>query len=537
MCVLGAAAFAPSAAFAVTPVGCLPATGDNITVTCTGPVFDQGPGAGTGYGGGTQDGLALTVQSGASVIGTITGIDVNNNNTINNFGTINGSDNGINGNGQLTVNNSGSIGISTDVAGINGSPGLLVTNNAGGVINGRTAIQGAGLLGVGTATVVNFGLIQGARVGIDGGSGFADVTNGAGGTITARSAAINSDQNSVRVTNSGTISTTVGQSGNAIAAGDTATVNNLASGIITADGDAITAQTLTLNNAGAISATGFGASGVFGGNVTVTNSGSITGAPGGFAISMNSGSVVNNAGAVVSDDVGIFASGNATIFNAGTITGTAGTAINFFGGGNTLTLGPGSVINGAAHGFGSDTFQLGGTGADTFNASLFATQYSGYTTFNKIGASTWTLTGTNATAMPWTISAGRLNVDGTIANSIMTVNAGGTLGGSGTVGSTAITGGTLAPGSAAGSAFGPLAVQGNLSFTAASTYMIQVSPANAGRTNVLGTATLGGATVNARLPARQLRQPAIHHRQRGQCRQRHVQSGSSPPTWRISSRR
>ena len=40
-------------------------------------------------------------------------------------------------------------------------------------------------------------------------------------------------------------------------------------------------------------------------------------------------------------------------------------------------------------------------------------------------------------------------------------------------------------------------MQGTLSFTAASTYMVQVSPTNAGRTNVTGTATLGGATVNA----------------------------------------
>jgi hypothetical protein len=80
------------------------------------------------------------------------------------------------------------------------------------------------------------------------------------------------------------------------------------------------------------------------------------------------------------------------------------------------------------------------------------------------------------------------------------VNAGATLGGSGTVGNTAIAGDTLAPGSAGGSVFGPLTVQGNLSFTAASTCMIQVSPANAGRTYVMGvadTATLGGATVNA----------------------------------------
>lgn len=93
------------------------------------------------------------------------------------------------------------------------------------------------------------------------------------------------------------------------------------------------------------------------------------------------------------------------------------------------------------------------------------------------------------------VNAGTMLVDGSIANSPVTVNAAGTLGGSGTVGSTTVIGGTLAPGSAV-SAFGPLTVQGILSFTAASTYMIQVSPANAGRTNVSGNATLGGATVN-----------------------------------------
>ena len=42
-----------------------------------------------------------------------------------------------------------------------------------------------------------------------------------------------------------------------------------------------------------------------------------------------------------------------------------------------------------------------------------------------------------------------------------------------------------------------LTVQGSLVFTAASSYMVEVSPANADRTNVTGTATLGGATVNA----------------------------------------
>jgi hypothetical protein len=81
---------------------------------------------------------------------------------------------------------------------------------------------------------------------------------------------------------------------------------------------------------------------------------------------MTSGTITNNAGGTISGNQGVFAFSNTSIFNSGTITGTGGTAITFFGGGNTLTLAPGSVINGTAHGFGADTFQLGGTGADSF---------------------------------------------------------------------------------------------------------------------------------------------------------------------------
>ena len=144
-----------------------------------------------------------------------------------------------------------------------------------------------------------------------------------------------------------------------------------------------------------------------------------------------------------------------------------------------------------------------------------------------------TLTGSNATAMPWTISGGTLVADGTLANSTMTVSAGGTLAGSGIIGNTVITGGTLAPGSPGGNVFGPLSVLGNLSFTAASTYMIQVSLASAGRTNVTGIATLGGATVNAVFAAGSnvTKQYTIVNA-----------TGAAPsirpssPTWRISSR-
>ena len=61
---------------------------------------------------------------------------------------------------------------------------------------------------------------------------------------------------------------------------------------------------------------------------------------------------------------------------------------------------------------------------------------------------------------PTTINGGTIIVDGSIASSsLTTVNTSGTLGGSGTVGNSVISGGTLAPGSPAGSIFGPLGVQ------------------------------------------------------------------------------
>jgi hypothetical protein len=96
---------------------CTPPTGSNTTVACSNATVDQGPGINTGYGDSTQDGLTLTVGSGASVTGTSTGIDVNNNNTIINLGTITTAGSGgigdvwgINANGPLTVINSGTIG-------------------------------------------------------------------------------------------------------------------------------------------------------------------------------------------------------------------------------------------------------------------------------------------------------------------------------------------------------------------------------------------------------------------------------------------
>jgi autotransporter-associated beta strand protein len=112
----------------------------------------------------------------------------------------------------------------------------------------------------------------------------------------------------------------------------------------------------------------------------------------------------------------------------------------------------------------------------------------------KVGTGKLTLSGVNTYGGPTVVDGGTLAVNSSIvSSSSVTVNTGGTLGGNGIVGNTTINGGRLAP----GNSIGLLTVQGSLVFTAASSYMVEVSPGNADRVNVTGTATLGGATVNA----------------------------------------
>ena len=71
-------------------------------------------------------------------------------------------------------------------------------------------------------------------------------------------------------------------------------------------------------------------------------------------------------------------------------------------------------------------------------------------------------------------------MNGSIASSALTVNAGGTIGGTGIIGNTTINGGTLSP----GNSIGTLTVQGNLVMASAAAYIVEVSPTAADRTNV-----------------------------------------------------
>ncbi|WP_354181371.1 autotransporter-associated beta strand repeat-containing protein [Bradyrhizobium sp. LA6.1] len=193
----------------------------------------------------------------------------------------------------------------------------------------------------------------------------------------------------------------------------------------------------------------------------------------------------------------------ATTVEAGTL--RAGTAGAFAG--NTAYAVNGGTLD--LNGFNLTMSSLSGTGGTVaLGAAALAidqatdTNYAGAVTgtgsLTKTGSGTLTLSGVNTYTGATSVDGGRLAVNGSItASSGVTVNNGGTLGGTGIVGNTTINGGTLAP----GNSIGLLTVQGNLVLTAASRYMIEVSPVNADRVNVTGTANLGGATVNASFAA------------------------------------
>jgi uncharacterized protein with beta-barrel porin domain len=476
------AACSPAASAGAPPSG--------TTVTCSGSTTDQN--APAGYGDGSQDGLTINVVAGASVAGTGAGFALGTGNNINNSGTIQ----------NATPNPTSFNGISTL-----SSANFTLTNNGSGMILGASTDPNAVVIGV------NVGNLQGSNAGNINVTGSGNETVGMNvstvsnftntGTISAAGSTVNGTfgilgLTNVSVTNSGTISADggTGSTGTAISNNTTGTLTviNQANGHITG----------TENNAGGGTTNfSFGVFAAGTGAAIITNAGTIHGDDIAIAsLSTTSNSIVNtNTGMISGGGFGairIFGAAATNIENGGIITETAGNAIRFATGvTNTLTLDPGSAITGNVVAAGADIFQLGGAGADTFNVAAIgaAAQYQGFSTFNKIGTSSWTLTGTNATAMPWTISAGTLNVNGTLANSTMAVN-GGVLGGTGTVGATTInSGGTFMPGSGTPGTF--MNVSGNLAFASGALYLVQLNPATASFAQVTGTAAPGGATVNA----------------------------------------
>ena len=137
----------------------------------------------------------------------------------------------------------------------------------------------------------------------------------------------------------------------------------------------------------------------------ISNAGAIFGGSVGIEashVSHFSGSIANTG--TISGAIGIdlVETPGVNVFDGGIVIGTGGTAIEFVGGGDTLTLAAGYTIGGTVSATGSSTLQLGGIGSDTFNLGSIGTQYKGFTTFNVSGGE-WTLT---SSGTGWNIIGG-----------------------------------------------------------------------------------------------------------------------------------
>jgi subtilase-type serine protease len=255
---------------------------------------------------------------------------------------------------------------------VGSSTSSTVTVNAGGVVDAGSGGFSTGILGFNLAGPLGLG-------------GVAHTVNINGGTVTA------TGTGGVGVALLG-IGSTFNMTGGAVNGG-------------TVEGVAIKQGTVNITG-GTVSATGNVSFGIGGqGDFFIGQAASVTGGIGIFTGPY----LYIFDGVPVGDASGPLVPTNVTV--AGAVTGTGGTAIDFgTGQANTLTLHSTFVLNGLVDAtFGAnDKLRLGGTANGTFNVSNIgpAAQFRGFESFEKVDASTWTLTGTGA--QNWTVSAGTL---------------------------------------------------------------------------------------------------------------------------------
>lgn len=213
--------------------------------------------------------------------------------------------------------------------------------------------------------------------------------------------------------------------------------------------------------------------------------------------------------------VGILALGHKNALGSGPvmITNQAGTMLQASVGltganavTNPITVGQDFTVGGSAHlelsgpvGLGAATRALTvtNTGSTILSGAISGNPGAGLT---KAGNGTLTLAGGNTYDGPTIVSAGRLLVNGSLANaSAVSVSSGATFGGSGIVGNVNVaSGGTLAPGDSAG-----IFTVGNLALQAGSTFAAELNGLVAGslydRVVSQGDVTLTDSLLNISL--------------------------------------
>ncbi|OAF11672.1 autotransporter [Bradyrhizobium neotropicale] len=241
---------------------------------------------------------------------------------------------------------------------------------------------------------------------------------------------------------------------------------------------------------------------VNGGSATITNNGGLA-----FRNSSTAGtaSIINNW---VVNFVNSSTAGNASFINSNTIaffsnstagnaaiTNVALAAVTDFSGTSGLSgngqVSAGSIAGTGIFALGNNELTVGGNNQST----TVSGQITGGGSLVKVGSGTLILSGANTYSGVTTVKNGTLQVDGQ-SDSNTVVNTGATLTGQGLIQDVQInSGGTLAPGN--GTPGSSLSIFLSLAFQSGAIYMVQVNPSAASSVTMNGTATLGGATVNA----------------------------------------
>ena len=159
-----------------------------------------------------------------------------------------------------------------------------------------------------------------------------------------------------------------------------------------------------------------------------------------------------------------------------------------------LRGGPNTRLAGRASGSsGTVTYSIGALGiATTFAGSI--TNYNNATAITKVGTNTLTLSGTNYHTGATTVQGGTLQVDGSILNSAVTVQAETSLTGNGSLNSVGVQGnGTLSPGA---SGIGKLTIN-TLTLESGSTNIIELNKSLGTNDSVVGLSSISyGGTLN-----------------------------------------
>ncbi|TPM56591.1 autotransporter outer membrane beta-barrel domain-containing protein [Mesorhizobium sp. B2-2-4] len=445
---------------------------------------------------------------------------------------------GDQGTGTLTVSNKGTVSNQNGIlANVAGSTGTATVEGAGSTW--ASVALFVGFAGTGELNILNGGAVNSGLgfVGFGSGSAGTVTVDGGGSTWTNSSNLFVGDQGTgtLNISNGGKVSDTTGYVGAFSGSTGTVTVDgggsawNNSSDLFVGG---FSTGTLTISNSGTVS-NGWGYIGYVAGSTGMaavdgagskwTNSGDLyVGGFGTGTVTVSKGGVVSNGlglvgyaagsvGTVAVDgagstwassgdlDVGVSGTGTLTIANGGAV--SSGGVVNIAamaGSVGTLNIGAASGSPAAAAGtLNAASVQFGpGSGAINFNHThtnyAFASAIGGVGTINQIAGTTNLTADSSGFTGATNVDGGRLAVNGSLANSLVTI-FGGILGGNGTVGGVmARSGGIIAP----GNSIGTLHVAGNLDQAAGSIYQVELT--STGQSDLIhatGTATIASGAI------------------------------------------